>query len=90
MPRYVVERTFPEGLLIPVNDQGAQVCVTVIGNNAQDGVTWVHSYVTSDKMKTFCIYDAPSPEAIRKVAQRNSLPVDRITEVSVLDPYFYQ
>jgi hypothetical protein len=90
MPRYVVERTFPEGLLIPVNNQGAQVCVTVIGNNAQDGVTWVHSYVTSDKMKTFCIYDAPSPEAIRKVAQRNSLPVDRITEVSVLDPYFYQ
>jgi len=90
MPRYVVERTFPEGLLIPVNDQGAQVCVTVIGNNAQDGVTWVHSYVTSDKMKTFCIYDAPSSEAILKVAQRNSLPVDRITEVSVLDPYFYQ
>jgi hypothetical protein len=90
MPRYVVERTFPEGLLIPVNNQGAQVCVTVIGNNTQDGVTWVHSYVTSDKMKTFCIYDAPSPEAIRKVAQRNSLPVDRITEVSVLDPYFYQ
>ena len=90
MPRYIVERTFPEGLLIPVNNQGAQVCMTVIGNNIQDGVTWVHSYVTSDKMKTFCIYDAPSPEAIRKVAQRNSLPVDRITEVSVLDPYFYQ
>ena len=89
MPRYVVERTFPEGLLIPMNDQGAQVCLTVIGVNAQDGVTWVHSYVTHDKMKTFCIYDAPSPEAIRKVAQRNSLPVDSITEVSVLNPYFF-
>jgi len=90
MPRYVVERTFPEGLLIPMNDQGAQVCLTVIGVNAQDGVTWVHSYVTHDKMKTFCIYDAPSPEAIRKVAQRNNLPVDRITEVSVLNPYFFK
>ena len=90
MPRYVVERTFPEGLLIPMNDQGVQVCLTVIGNNAQDGVTWVHSYVTHDKMKTFCIYDAPSPEAIRKVAQRNSLPVDSITEVSVLNPYFFK
>ncbi len=89
MPRYVVERTFPEGLLIPLNDQGVQVCLTVIGNNAQDGVTWVHSYVTQDKMKTFCIYDAPSPEAIRKVAQRNNLPVDCITEVSVLNPYFF-
>jgi len=90
MPRYVVERTFPEGLLIPMNDQGVQVCLTVIGTNAQDGVTWVHSYVTHDKMKTFCIYDAPSPEAIRKVAQRNNLPVDRITEVSVLNPYFFK
>ena len=90
MPRYVVERTFPEGLLIPMNDQGAQVCLTVIGVNAQDGVTWVHSYVTHDKMKTFCIYDAPSPEAIRKVAQRNNLPVDSITEVSVLNPYFFK
>ena len=90
MPRCVVERTFPEGLLIPMNDQGAQVCLTVIGVNAQDGVTWVHSYVTHDKMKTFCIYDAPSPEAIRKVAQRNNLPVDSITEVSVLNPYFFK
>ena len=89
MPRYVVERTFPEGLLIPMNDQGVQVCLTVIGNNAQDGVTWVHPYVTLDKMKTFCIYDAPSPEAIRKVAQRNNLPVDSVTEVSVLNPYFF-
>ena len=90
MPRFVVERTFPEGLLIPMNDQGAQVCLTLIGTNAQDGVTWVHSYVTRDKMKTFCIYDAPSPEAIRKVAQRNNLPVDSITEVSVLNPYFFK
>ena len=89
MPRFLVERTFPDGLAIPVNAQGAQICLTVIGNNAQDGVTWVHSYVTGDKKKTFCIYDAPTPEAIRKVAQRNSLPVDKITEVNVLDPYFY-
>jgi hypothetical protein len=51
---------------------------------------WVHSYVTPDKKKTFCIYDAPSPDAILTAAQRNSLPVDSITPVSVLDPYFYQ
>jgi hypothetical protein len=53
-------------------------------------VTWVHSYVSPDRKATFCIYDAPAPEAIRKVADRNGLPVGRITEVSVLDPYFYQ
>ena len=90
MPRYILERTFPDGLAIPATEQGAQVCLTVVGNNAQDGVTWVHSYVTGDKKKTFCVYDAPTPEAIRRAAQRNSLPVDRITEVSVLDPYFYK
>jgi hypothetical protein len=90
MPRFLVERTFPEGLNIPVNDQGAQVCLAVIGNNTQDGVTWVHSYVTDDKKKTFCIYDAPSPEAVHTAAQRNNLPVDHVTEVSVLDPYFYK
>jgi hypothetical protein len=89
MPRYLVERTFPEGLTIPVNEQGAAICLTVVGNNLEDSVTWIHSYVTGDNKKSFCIYDAPTPEAIRKAAQRNHLPVDRITQVSVLDPYFY-
>lgn len=89
MPRYLVERTFPDGLAIPVTEQGAQICLNVVGNNADDAVTWVQSYVTGDKKKTFCIYDAPTPEAIRRAAGRNNLPVDRITEVRVLDPYFY-
>jgi hypothetical protein len=90
MPRYLVERSFPDGLAIPMTDQGAEVCLTVVGNNLQDNVTWVHSYVTKDKKKTFCIYDAPSPEDIRNAARRSSLPVDEITQVDVLDPYFYK
>lgn len=90
MPRYLIERTFPDGLDLPPNDAGAQICLAVIGNNSMDGVTWLHSYVTDDKKKTFCIYDAPAPEAIRAVAARNGLPVDRISEVRVLDPYFHQ
>ena len=90
MPRYLVERTFPEGLEIPVTEEGATICLNVVNNNAEDIVTWVHSYVTDDKRKTFCIYDAPSPEAIRRAARRNNLPVDKITEVKVLDPYFYR
>ena len=90
MPRYLVERTFPDGLAIPVDAEGAHICQTVAGNNAQEIVTWVHSYVTTDKKKTFCIYDGPNPQAIRRAASRNSLPVDSITEVRVLDPYFYQ
>ena len=55
----------------------------------EQGVSWLHSYVSPDKERTFCIYDEPDPEAIRKAASRNDLPVDRITEVRVLDPYFY-
>ena len=90
MPRYMVERTFPDGLSIPLTDAGAKMCMGVVDANAADGVTWVHSYVSPNRTKTFCVYDSPSPEAIRKVAKRNSLPVDTITEVSVLDPYFYR
>ncbi len=90
MARYLVERTFPDGLAIPVTEEGAQVCLMVVGNNAADGVTWLHSYVTPDKKRMYCIYDAPSPEAIRSAAKRNNLPVERITQVNVLDPYFYQ
>jgi hypothetical protein len=89
MARYLVERTFADGLGIPANEQGAASCLTVVTNNAEDGVTWLHSYVTGDKKKSFCIYDAPSPEAIRHAAKLNGLPVDRITEVRVLDPYFH-
>mgnify|MGYP002380858016 FL=1 len=89
MPRYVVERVFKDGLLIPMSPEGQRICLGVVDNNLEDNVTWVHSYVSDDKTKSFCIYDAPSPEAVRKAAGRNNLPIEKITEVSVLDPYFY-
>ena len=89
MPRYVIERTFPDGLRIPADAAGAEVCLEVVARNAERGVTWLHSYVSADRETTFCVYDAPSPEAIRAAARRNDLPVDRITRVAVLDPYFY-
>ena len=89
MPRYLVRRTFPDGLHIPMNDEGAAACLGVVDRNTADGVTWLQSYVTPDKQMTFCIYDGPDPEAIRRTATGNHLPVDSITEVRVLDPYFY-
>ena len=52
-------------------------------------MTWLHSYVSPDKTRTYCVYDAPSAEAIHEVGHINMLPVGSITEVSVLDPYFY-
>ena len=89
MPRYLVERTFPDGLHIPIDETGTKVCSNVIDVNGQQSVTWVHSYVSEDKTKTFCVYDAPHPEAVRHAAQLNQLPIDSITRVTVLDPYFY-
>ena len=90
MPRYMIERTFPNGLSIPLDDEGKKAVANVVANDAEHGVTWVHSYVNPDRTGTFCVYDGPTPEAIRKVAERNGLPVNRITEVTVLDPYFYR
>jgi hypothetical protein len=89
MPRYIVQRAFPKGLQISVANDAADICRGVIERNAEEGVTWVSSFVSEDKTRTFCVYDAPSPEAIRKTAARNELPVDEITQVRVLDPYFY-
>jgi hypothetical protein len=89
MPRYIVERTFPDGLNIPVNEDGAGALRGIVATNAEEGVNWVHSYVSADKTRTFCVYDAPSPEAIRSVGAKNNVPVDAIHEISVLDPYFY-
>jgi hypothetical protein len=90
MPRYMVQRSFPDGLHIPVGNGGAEALQGVVDRNAEEGVTWIHSYVSDDKRFTFCVYDGPSPEAIRKTAAHNDLPVEQITQVSVLDPYLYE
>jgi hypothetical protein len=89
MPRYIVERSFPEGFELPYGPAGMDVCRGVVGVNEDLGVTWIHSYVRDDRRSTLCVYDAPNPESIRRAGQRNGLPVDRITRVTVLDPYFY-
>ena len=89
MPRYLVERTFANGLNIPCDGDGAKACAGVGEVNAGSQVNWVHSYVTPDKRKTYCIYDAPNEQAIRETAEANMLPVDSISEVRVLDPAFY-
>lgn len=89
MPRYLVYREFPDPLAIPVSEAGAEACEAVVETNLSDNVSWLHSYVSADRKHSYCIYDAPTPEAIRRAAERNRLPVTRITEVRVLDPWFY-
>jgi hypothetical protein len=77
VPRYLIERSFPDGFEPAERD-------------ADEGVTWLHSYVSEDRRVAFDLYDAPTPEAIRKTSARNNLPVVRITEVRVLDPFSYR
>jgi Nickel responsive protein SCO4226-like len=61
MPRYVVERTFADGLQIPADEQGAKACMAVVEVNAGEGVTWVHSYVTDDRARPSASTTAPTP-----------------------------
>jgi hypothetical protein len=88
LPRYVVERTFAERWSIAATPEGAGDCRSVVERNADWAVTWLHSYVSADGKTAFCVYEAPTPEAIRKAAAQSRLPVDRIVRVRVLDPYF--
>jgi predicted dinucleotide-utilizing enzyme len=74
----MIERTFPPGALAGVD---AAAKAKVNANNATVDVHWIRSYANADKTKTFCVYEGPSEEAVRKAAEFNGLPVDRVTEV---------
>jgi Nickel responsive protein SCO4226-like len=89
MPRYLVERLFPDGFPIASTEEGRTDCARIAAHNAALGVTWLHSYVGEDGRKSFCVCDAPSPEAVRRAAGRNGWPVEVLSQVSVLDPYFH-
>ncbi|MDF1505852.1 DUF4242 domain-containing protein [Roseisolibacter sp. H3M3-2] len=89
MPRFMVQRTFPEGLNVPGTAAGAAACLDIVDCNATFGVTWIHSYVTEDRRTSFCVYDGPSADAIARAATASGLPCDECTPVRVLDPYFH-
>jgi hypothetical protein len=76
MPRYIIERNYAQQLDL-TKDGGEG------GNrvNEEEGVAWIFSFLSADKKKTYCLYEASSPEAIRAAARRNNLPADVIIEV---------
>ncbi len=90
MPRYLVERTFPGGLAVSADTVGADAFRRVVARNAMVGVTWLHSYLSRDRQTMVCLYEASEPAAIRAAAALSDLPVDRITEVWVLDPHVFR
>jgi len=80
----MIERTFPPGALDGLDAAGK---AAVNANNAELGVAWIRSYTNADKTKTYCVYEAPSEQAVREAAARNGIPVDAIAEIPVdLDP----
>lgn len=87
MPRYMVEHEFTGTPGVPGADTGSGFC-RVEADDRIGQVTWVHIYMSLDKKKSYCVYDAPSSEAILRMARQNDLPEPHITEVLALNPYF--
>jgi hypothetical protein len=81
MPRYLVERNYGEALRI---DKEALDGITAV--NADEGIEWLCSFVTADQKKSYCLFEATSPEAIAEAARRNHLPADVIVEVGEVNP----
>jgi Protein of unknown function (DUF4242) len=76
MPLYVIERTFAEELDVSGED------VTLIDEiNADEDVRWVFSFLSADRRRTYCLYEAPSPDAIIAAARRANMPADAVVEV---------
>jgi hypothetical protein len=77
MPLYLIERRFAEQLT--QNDDDVRLLEEI---NADEGVHWLFSFLTADHMQTYCLYEAPSPDAILAAARRANIPADVIVEVS--------
>jgi uncharacterized protein DUF4242 len=76
MPMYMIERTFAEQLDLTSDDVEL---IDEIG--ADEGVRWLFSFLSADRRRTYCLYEAPSPDAIVAAARRANLPVDSVVEV---------
>lgn len=81
MPLYVIERNFAEQLDAESLDRAGIKLV-----NDDVGIRWVYSFLSADKKKTYCLYEAPNPEAIREAAARLGIPADEVVPVEQLDP----
>ena len=77
MPIFMVERQFAEEL-----EASPETASAINRINDEAGVRWLSSFLSSDKRKTFCLYEADDVDAIRTAAVRAGLPADAIMELS--------
>lgn len=76
MPVFMIERRYAERL-----EADAEMAAAVNRVNDAEGVRWLSSFLSADKRKTFCLYEAPDAESIRRAASRAGLPADVIVEL---------
>jgi hypothetical protein len=81
MPLFLIERNFAEEVML--DDAGA---LQIRQINDEIGVQWLYSFLSADKRKTYCLYEAPNAEAIRAAARRLDMPADIIVPVSEMRP----
>ena len=81
MALYLIERSFADQL-----DLTSEAAAGITRVNDELGVRWLYSFLSADKRKTYCIYEAPSAELIREAARRSGLPADVVIAVSELQP----
>jgi hypothetical protein len=81
MPLFLIERNFAEEVVL---DDASAANIHHI--NDEIGIQWLYSFLSADKRKTYCLYEAPNAEAIRIAAGRLSIPADVIIPVSELRP----
>ena len=86
MPRYLIEREWPAGSDAAASEWGTEQCGEIVDANLEEGVIWIVSYIDRALDRTFCLYEAPTPEAVRAASGRSGLPIKRITEVRILEP----
>ncbi len=81
MPLFIIERNFAEQLEVTKNaaDEIKRI-------NDDSGVRWLYSFLSADKKKTYCLYEAPSADAIRAAAKLANLPADVVTPVTEVRP----
>jgi hypothetical protein len=84
MPLFLIERNFAEQLEVSRDD-----VLQVTQVNADVGIQWLFSFLSADKKKTYCLYEAPNAEAIREAAQRLNVPADVIIEVGEVRPEMF-
>jgi hypothetical protein len=84
MPMYVIERAFAEQLDLTSDD------VKLIEEvNADEGVRWLFSFLSADRRRSYCLYEAPSPDMIVAAAKRVGIPADAVVEVNRITADMY-